>query len=160
MQYSKELRSEVRPDSTWIWVTPSEWLDAAQWAHSQGLVRGEWLTAAHEGDQQFSILMCLSDASGAQKHIFVTKTELEITSASSIFSSLEFHERETRQLLGVNFVNLTNDEPALQLQVEGFPLRRDFALTPRVETPWPGQVDPEKSAKRRTQPGVNQEWLP
>lgn len=159
MQFSKELRSEVRLESTWVWVAPSDWLEAAQWAHSQGLVRGEWLTAAHEGDLKFSLFMCLSNQTGKQKYIFATQTEIEITSVSSIYLRLEFHERETQQLFGLRFLNMTNSEPALQIQVEGFPLRRDFSLTPRVELPWPGQVDPEKNAKRRTPPGVNQEWL-
>ncbi len=159
MQFSKEIRSELRPDSIWVWVAPTDWLEAAQWAHSQGLVRGEWLTAAHEGEHRFSVLMCISDQMGNQKHIFATETENEIISVSAIFSSLEFHERETQQLFGLRFLNLTNSQPAFQIEVDGFPLRRDFVLTPRVEMPWPGQVDPEKNAKRRTPPGVNQEWL-
>ena len=154
-----ELRRQNRATGTWIWVAAKDWLNSAQSALAQGLVRGEWLTATHLADDKFMVAMCLSDQVCANQHVILTETNSEIASVSSVYQNLEFHEREMRQMQGLNFIGLKKDEPAFIAQFSGYPLRRDFALVPRLEIDWPGQVDPEKSAKRKTPPGVNAEWL-
>lgn len=159
--YPQATRIDVRLDAKWVWVAANNWLDCAGWLKNQGLVRCEWLTAAHLGEETFQVTLCVSDELVSQKSVVVTEVEGWITSIEQIYSVAQFHEREVSQMLGLTFQNATNVSPAFNVEFLGHPLRRDFALTQRTEQEWPGQVDPEKVTKRRPAlaPGVRQEWL-
>jgi hypothetical protein len=58
------------------------------------------------------------------------------------------------------FIGNNNSELAFEIELSGFPLRRDFALTTRADSQWPGSVEPDVNAKRRASlpPGVLPEW--
>lgn len=160
-QYPHTTRSEQRPDGTWFWIEANNWVDCANWLQEQGLVRCEWLTAAHLGADQFQVTLCVSDALANQKILVVAQAEQEIDSLEQVYPIVQFHEREVRQMLGLTFKNATDTSSAFNADFAGHPLRRDFGLTERTEHEWPGQVDPEKATKRRPAlaPGVRQEWL-
>jgi len=159
--YPNTTRFEQRLDGTWFWVEANNWVDCANWLKLQGLVRCEWLTAAHLGEDRFQVTLCVSDASASQKILVVAQAEQEIDSLEQVYPIVQFHEREVRQMLGLRFKHATDTSPAFNADFAGQPLRRDFALTERTEHEWPGQVDPEKATKRRPAlaPGVRQEWL-
>ena len=178
---------------TWISVEAGDWLNVHQELYEAGFSRFEWMTAVHEGDDDYSVychlsndvnqfdLDCqtsqlLSPQTGPVKtnrvktnpittNQVITSTRLTSTSETSIaslsalFPVADFHERETRQLLGVNFVG-GSSTPAFQHDFQGYPLRRDFALHSRRDTPWPGAVEPDAQSRRRPQlpPGVFPEW--
>lgn len=160
-KYPNSIRSEERSGSNWLWIDARHWVDCAGWLKDQGLVRCEWLTAAHEADNQFQVTLCVSDVLSNEKVLVLTQVENEIESLEQIYPVVQFHEREVRQMLGLEFLNTSNNSPAFNADFVGHPLRRDFALTERTEHEWPGQVDPEKATKRRPAlaPGVRQEWL-
>lgn len=153
-----QRRTEQRDNTTWIWVDSSEWLNLAHELLADGYVRCEWLTAVHNGAENFTITLCLS-RDGINQAIVSTSIESTVNSLTPIWPNVEFHEREVRQMFGIEFTNLNNSNPALNAPLTGFPLRRDFALTPRITQPWPGQVDPEKAKKQKLPPGVSQEWI-
>jgi NADH-quinone oxidoreductase subunit C len=160
--YANATRTQSRHESTWFWVDAVNWRDCAQWLNAQGFTRCEWVTATHLGDDLFAVTLAVANLDVSEQMIVQTQVSSTIDSLSDIYPSAQFHEREIRQLLGLDFENLSNVEPAFNADFAGYPLRRDFALPERISTPWPGQVDPEKAARRRPTlaPGVRQEWLP
>jgi NADH-quinone oxidoreductase subunit C len=138
----------------------SQWTNKAAELKSLGFVRCEWLTATHNGEDLFEISLMLSKADLSESTILTTQIVGGIESLSGIFPSVSFHEREVAQMFGVNFIGNEISAPAFEIELSGFPLRRDFALTTRADTSWPGAVEPDENAKRRPSlpPGVLPEW--
>lgn len=62
-----------------------------------------------------------------------------IATGTGIYGGADWHERETAEMFGIVF----QGHPRLARLLlpdwfEGYPLRKDFELAPRVEKPWPG----------------------
>lgn len=145
---------------TQVHLENSEWVNKATEMKQLGFVRCEWLTATHNGGDSFEISLLLSNEDLTESFILVTQIETSLESLSSIYPSVDFHEREVTQMFGVKFIGNDNSAPAFEIELVGFPLRRDFALATRASTQWPGAVEPDESAKRRPAlpPGVLPEW--
>lgn len=141
-------------------VDKSEWQAQAADMKKTGFARCEWLTATHNGGDSFEVSLMLSKEDLSESVILSTKTEASIASVSSIYPAVEFHEREVTQMFGFEFIGLNDSTPAFEIELSGFPLRRDFALATRSDTQWPGAVEPDENAKRRPSlpPGVLPEW--
>jgi NADH-quinone oxidoreductase subunit C len=141
-------------------VDAPQWTNQAAELKSLGFVRCEWLTATHNGADSFEISLMLSKANLSESTILTTQIAGSIESLSGIFPSVDFHEREVAQMFGVNFIGNENSAPAFEIELSGFPLRRDFALSTRADTSWPGAVEPDETAKRRPSlpPGILPEW--
>ena len=141
-------------------IDKSVWQNQAADMKQRGLVRCEWLTATHNGGDSFEISLMLSNEDLTKSMILSTDIEASIESLINVYPSVDFHEREVSQMFGVEFIGNRNSAPAFEIELTGFPLRRDFALRARAETPWPGAVEPDESAKRRPAlpPGVLPEW--
>ena len=141
-------------------VDNSEWVNKATEMKQLGFLRCEWLTATHNGGDAFEISLMLSTVDLSESAILSTRIETSLASLSEIYPSVDFHEREVAQMFGVEFIGNENSAPAFEIELVGFPLRRDFALTTRADTQWPGSVEPDESAKRRPSlpPGVLPEW--
>lgn len=141
-------------------IDKSEWLTQAKEMKQRGLVRCEWLTATHNGGDSFEIALMLSNEDLTERLILSTDIEAKIESLTEIYPTLDFHEREVAQMFGVKFIGNENSAPAFEIELSGFPLRRDFALKSRADTQWPGAVEPDETAKRRPSlpPGVLPEW--
>ena len=60
-RYSNAIRYEERSSGERLWIDAQHWVDCAGWLKDQGLVRCEWLTAAHLVDDQFQVTLCVSD---------------------------------------------------------------------------------------------------
>ncbi len=123
--------------------------EGGQWLQVQ-IAPAEWpLLAArlrHDPDLHFDYLFCLTCVdwkthltmvyhleSTQHRHIIVVKSQLDrsdpaIETASQIWRTAEFHEREVYELFGVNFLN----HPDLRLLIlpDGWegknPLRKDY----------------------------------
>jgi NADH-quinone oxidoreductase subunit C len=64
---------------------------------------------------------------------------------SDLFPTANWHERETREMFGIEFEG--HPQPVkllLSEQFEGQPLRKDFKLMSREAKPWPGAVEGEE----------------
>jgi len=59
-----------------------------------------------------------------------------------VFRGAEWHERETAEMFGVTFGDGSTAALLLPSGFEGAPLRKDFLLTSRLVTEWPGLVEP------------------
>ena len=141
-------------------VDKSKWQSQAAKLKQTGFIRCEWLTATHNGADSFVISLMLSKVDLSESVILSTDAEGSIDSVSDIYPAVEFHEREVAQMFGLEFVGLKDATPAFEIELPGFPLRRDFALATRADTEWPGAVEPDENAKRRPSlpPGVLPEW--
>lgn len=141
-------------------VEKSEWLSQASDMKQRGFVRCEWLTATHNGVDAFEISLMLSSEDLTESLILTTEIDTSIESLTNVYSGVSFHEREVAQMFGVEFIGNNDSRPAFEIELPGFPLRRDFALATRADTDWPGAVEPNETAKRRPSlpPGVLPEW--
>jgi len=141
-------------------IESSQWQAQSREMKQKGFVRCEWLTATHNGGDAFEISLMLSNEDLSENLILVTEIEANIDSLVDVFSNVGFHEREVAQMFGVEFIGSNDTSPAFEIELSGFPLRRDFALATRADTEWPGAVEPDENAKRRPTlpPGVLPEW--
>ncbi len=99
------------------------------------------------GDSPFQLLVRLHDIGrglGVNIKADLDEAAPEVPTITRVFPGADWHERETREMFGFNFVghpHLVN--LYLPTEFEGFPLRKDFPLLARVVKPWPGVVDIE-----------------
>jgi NADH-quinone oxidoreductase subunit C len=141
----------------------------------------DWLSAVDELDGGFTLVVHLW--SSTLRHGALIRTRLADRAAPvaasivDLFPGAAWHERETREMFGVEFSGdpaTGSGDPAsgkpllLPPEFEGHPLRKDFVLATRVAKPWPGAKEPGESghgpAKRQPMrpPGVPdpREWGP
>ena len=99
------------------------------------------------GDTRFQLLVRLY--STTTRRGIIIKTDLDETNPTAptitkIFAGADWHERETWEMYGIDFVG----HPFLRHiylpgDFEGNPCRKDFPLLARFVKPWPGIVDVE-----------------
>jgi NADH:ubiquinone oxidoreductase subunit C len=70
----------------------------------------------------------------------VPRSNPRLPTAIDVYAGSDWHEREAWELFGIVFVG----HPRLRRLLladwqEGFPMRKDEVLRPRVEKPWPGE---------------------
>lgn len=121
------------------------WLAGIDW--SREVKVGEPAEDADALEERFEVMCRLSSTENANAAHFVArlpKDDASIDSLVPLFAGAEWHERETRDMFGIDFPgnpNLVNIY--LPDQFVGHPLRKDFALLTREVKPWPGDVDVE-----------------
>jgi NADH-quinone oxidoreductase subunit C len=150
-------------------VQPGHWLAAMSFARDvAGCTFFDWLTAVDERDAGFAVVAHLYSIEGKHHLILRTLVPREaplLASATAIFRGAGWAERETTEMFGVVFEGHPDPAPLLLPEgFEGHPLRKDFALTARVEKEWPGGKEPgerEASARSRRRlrpPGIPNDW--
>jgi len=157
------------------------------WAEAVALARDsldcrffDWLSAVDELTEGFRLVCHLADRRpGGVEHLVIrTLLPREAPVAASVghvFAGARWHERETHEMFGVEFVaadgeRLELGKLLLPEEFEGYPLRKDFVLASRVAKPFPGAKEPGESdhqaaapSRRRTRPaGVPEpeQWGP
>ena len=94
--------------------------------------------------QVFARLVNFENRIGVTIKADVADDSPSIESIAGVFAGANWHERETHEMFGINFVghpDLRNIY--LPVDFEGHPLRKDFPLLARMVKPWPGIVDVE-----------------
>lgn len=126
----------------------------------QGYLRYEYLTAAHNGENNFELFSKVSNLDVTNSVLLQTKIYGEIESIVDIYPAAKFHEEELQQMFGITLLGNLNIAKAFNIDFSGHPLRRDFALQTRQVTSWPGAVEPDEKARRRPSlpPGVFDTW--
>jgi NADH-quinone oxidoreductase subunit C len=119
------------------------------------------LSAVDEGDGRFTVFCHLYDP-GTQHHVLARTTLLpgheQIGSLTSVFRGAAWHERETAEMFGIQFVGHPYPQRLLLSdEFVGHPLRKSFVLTARVSKSWPGAKEPGESgegspSRRKMQP--------
>jgi NADH-quinone oxidoreductase subunit C len=99
------------------------------------------------GDTRFQVLARVYDPSTARGVILkadLPDDDLSIDTWTPVYAGADWHERETWEMYGIDFVGHPNlIHIYLPSDFEGFPLRKDFPLLARRVKPWPGIVDVE-----------------
>ncbi len=119
------------------------WLSAVDWDNEvkTGDAPKEPVTPS------FEILSCLSQTNSNNLVIsstVISKENAEIESLVDVFAGANWHERETYEMFGINFLNHPNlIKLYLPDDYEGNPLLKSFELISREVKPWPGEVDVE-----------------
>lgn len=93
-------------------------------------------------DGIFEVLDQVGDVEARQRVVLKSRVPRDaprIPSAVDVYAGANWHERETWELFGIVF----SGHPRLSRLLlpdwqEGFPLRKDYQLSARIEKPWPG----------------------
>ncbi len=99
------------------------------------------------GDSRFQLLFrvfSLDRQLGVTVKADLDETYPEVPTISQLYPGADWHERETWEMFGFNFVGHPHlVHMYLPTDFEGYPLRKDYPLLARVVKPWPGVVDVE-----------------
>jgi NADH-quinone oxidoreductase subunit C len=137
-----------------------KWVAALTRARDElGCTFFDWLTAVDELEDGFSVIAhvwSIPDRRHLLMRTRVPRDEPRLATATGVYRGANWHERETYEMFGIEFIGHPNLVPLLLPDgFEGRPLRKDFVLASRVAKPWPGAVDPGESAtdvRRRRKP--------
>ncbi len=105
----------------------------------------DFVTAVDRKDQGFELVTHVTNSTtalGVRLKVRLPAEDPVVPTVSDIWPGANWHERETWELFGIDFV----DHPhlvklVLPEQFEGFPLRKGFELMSRVAKPWPGDQE-------------------
>jgi NADH:ubiquinone oxidoreductase subunit C len=159
-------RAEVDASGGDVLVVPPEaWLDCAHAAATCG-AQLDWLCGVDEGadptrlpgDPQSGRVRVVASVLRATEGVLMRTEVAEgqvLSSIADIFATADWYQRETAEMLGVMFDPPPVGPLLLPEEFHGHPLRRDFPLTPRLTTPWPGAA---QGGRRARTPGVDPSW--
>ena len=139
-------------------VPLQEWTAALSAARAEGFDFFDWLSAVDQSDQEenpgFDLVIHLMDSStgrGALSRLLIRTRVPDgepVGSATGVWSGAAWHERETHEMFGIDFVGF-DDGSGLGLRplllpngFDGTPLRKSFVLAARASKPWPGAKEP------------------
>jgi NADH-quinone oxidoreductase subunit C len=118
-------------------------------------------TGVAGGDTRFQVFARLYDV---RRHVGLTfKADLDdanptVDSWMPLFGGADWHERETWEMYGFDFVGHTGLRHLyLPSEFEGHPGRKDFPLLAREVKPWPGLVDVEPMPGGDDEPAEGEE---
>jgi NADH-quinone oxidoreductase subunit C len=99
------------------------------------------------GDTRFQVFArahSLPRRMGVTLKVDLPDDDLSIATWIPVFAGANWHERETSEMFGIDFVGHPHlVHIYLPGEFEGHPLRKDFPLLARHVKPWPGIVDVE-----------------
>ncbi|GAB3645667.1 NADH-quinone oxidoreductase subunit C [Glycomyces tarimensis] len=163
-------------------IEPESWYEAVRSCRDDlGCDFFDWLSAVDEtafdtGDGM-RIVAHLWNIAERRGVLLRTLAAGPVATVTGLYPGASWHERETREMFGVDFAGHPNPAPLLlPPEFEGHPLRKDFVLASRVVKPWPGEKEPgggpsEGSARKHRQgdvprkrapkrpPGVPEGWM-
>jgi NADH-quinone oxidoreductase subunit C len=161
-------------------VAPHRWVPSATALRDgAGCKYFDWLSAVDELDEGFRLVCHLAKLSRAASgertfdHLLLRtllpREQARVHSLQEVYPGATWHERETHEMFGIDFVGGATEPLLLPDGFEGHPLRKDFVLVSRVVKAWPGAKEPgesdaDKAPSRRriAPPGVPDpdEWGP
>lgn len=147
-------------------VEAIDWVGVHQIAKDDGLTFFDFLVAVDLGKKRVGVIshVMTPDASIRAFNRVELAVDEPLASLAEVFAGALWHEREARDLLGLEFTGHPDLRPILTTELPP-PLRRDSVLESRIGTPWPGLYEPGaadgETRRRRPKPvpGVNTEWL-
>ena len=131
-------------------VAPQEWVETVLAARDRlAFDLFDLLTAVDLRAAGFHVVLRLWSVSGRcglQLRTALPPDEPRLSSLHAVFAGARWHERQAAELFGLVFTDHPSPEPlVLPDGFVGHPLRKDFVLTRRVETAWPGAKEPGES---------------
>ncbi len=137
-------------DEVTVDVPASDWVLALTTSRDRlSLDYFDWLSAVDEQDAGFQVVAHLYDPANRRRILLrtsVTSESPSLATATDVFRGASWHERETHEMFGIDFVGHPYLVPLLLPDgFEGHPLRKEFVLAARVAKPWPGAKEPGES---------------
>jgi len=132
-------------------VAPHRWVaSATALRDAAGCTYFDWLSAVDELDDGFRVVCHLAALrDGGVDHVvlrtLVPREQPRVHSLTGVYAGAAWHERETHEMFGVEFVGGPSEPLLLPDGFEGHPLRKDFYLVSRVVKDWPGRKEPGES---------------
>jgi NADH-quinone oxidoreductase subunit C len=142
-------------------VSPDAWVETCSSFAERGLTVVDWLTAI-DRETGLDVVACLVNPGSSDCVIFSCRIDgphLIIPSLGAMFPGVDWHERETAEMFGVEFTGRVSTEPLLLRSAERAPLRKSSPLEARLATPWPGAEPDSGRRRRKLPPGVRAEWV-
>ena len=142
------------------------WTEALEAAARAGATFFDLLTAYDDGAAGLAVVVHLA-ASDLRDHLLLRTAlplgDLALATATTVYRGAAWHERETHEMFGIDFVGNAHLDPLLlPAGFSGTPLRKEFVLASRAARAWPGEKDPTDEGgrpRRRTlPPGVPADW--
>ena len=127
------------------------WRDTLLELRGQGFDVLDWLSAVDQEDGIRITACLLSSADPAR--VQLVSTPAPVATVADLFPSADWHERETAEMFGVEFVGRPDCQPLLLEPGAQPPLRRETPLPQRLQR-WPGAVDPAKPTRTQQPPGT------
>lgn len=162
-------------------VEPDAWHDAVAGLRADGYSYFDWLSAVDEHPDGFRLVLHVarldpSRTAQSLEHLllvtYLDRATASVASIADVFAGATWHERETHEMFGIDFVAAGERVDLAPLLLpdgfEGQPLRKEFVLASRVAKAWPGAKEPGESdadsahspSRRRVKPpGVPDDWL-
>ncbi|NLE96744.1 MAG: NADH-quinone oxidoreductase subunit C [Propionibacterium sp.] len=118
-------------------------------AHAEGFTFLIHLTAIDElgRSDDFRLLALLErTADGARRDVstLVGRDDAVAPRIDDLYPAASWLQRQIHDLFGITFDGA--DGRPLIHHGDGWPLRKEFLLEPRAETPWPGALEPGESS--------------
>jgi NADH-quinone oxidoreductase subunit C len=142
-------------------IAADEWVAACTASAARGCDVVDWLTAVDTAESLFVVVHLVDPGSSRSEML---RCELdserpEIESITSWFPGADWHERETHEMFGIEFLGRSQTNALLMRAGDGSsPMRKAAALDARVRTPWPGQESTTGRRRQKLPPGVRAEW--
>jgi NADH-quinone oxidoreductase subunit C len=154
-------------------VPPESWVPAMHLARDElGCGYFDWLSAVDELDDGLRVVAHVYDPEARRGLLLRSQVRGEapsLATATSVYRGAAWHERETREMFGLDFSGHPHLVPLLLPPgFDGHPLLKSFVLTARASKSWPGAKDPGEAegagspGRRKTlPPGVPEpSWGP
>ena len=113
---------------------------------THGLRFFDWLSAVDELEEGYRVVAHLLDPDTVTHLLISARVPLadpRLDSVVEVFRGAAWHERETHEMFGIDFVGHPGLTPLLLPDgFEGHPLRKEFILASRVAKVWPGAKEP------------------
>ena len=147
-------------------VPRDRWTEGHAAANAAGATFFDLLTAYDDGPAGFAVVVHLATPD-LREHVLVrtvlTGADHSVDTATGVYRGAAWHERETHEMFGIDFVgNARLDPLLLRADLGAAPLRKDFVLAARAARPWPGEKDPTdlggRPRRRTVPPGVPTDW--
>ena len=147
-------------------VPRERWTEGLAAAHAAGATFFDLLTAYDDGPAGFAVVVHLATPD-LREHVLVrtalTGADHSVDTATGVYRGAAWHERETHEMFGIDFLGNGRLDPLLlRADLGAAPLRKDFVLAARAARPWPGEKDPAdqggRPRRRTVPPGVPTDW--
>jgi NADH-quinone oxidoreductase subunit C len=145
-------------------VAAQDWHQAVAEARDDGFDYFDWLGCVDDigRSDTFRVVLMLRRRGSWAAQVLTTQIPREsptLDSIGDLFAGAGWHERESAELFGIEFIGGDRRRLLLGADIEGAPLRKDEVLAARTVEAWPGakepgETDASPSRRRMVPPGV------
>ena len=144
-------------------VNSSGWLGTASDLRHNGFALLEFVTAVDRGERLEVIARVVNPDSkvGQLVSTSIPRAVAAISSWTAVYPGAGWHEREAREMFGIDFVGLADTRALLRRAAMGEPpLLKSSVLVARAVREWPGATEPKDDGRRGGNPSRRRQRPP